>query len=98
MALIRVGEETFGLREYEAQVGIEWHGGTPLIIQTIDQMGFPFLDNSLSLPQYSPVTTTIRGGADDSDYLEQVRVLAEDCINQGGLTMLHAIRATQPNP
>lgn len=99
MSLIRAAEDHFGSREYEAQVGIEWTTGAPLIIQMTDQMGLPFLDNSLALSQYSPVTTTVLVSGDDADYLdEQIRALAEDCINQGGLTVLRAIRATEPNP
>lgn len=98
MSLIHSAEEHFGSREYEAQVGIEWTTGAPLILQTTDQMGFPFLDNSLPLSQYSPVATTVRSDGDDTDYLQQVRTLAKDCINQGGLTLLRAIRATEPNP
>ncbi|MBX9152250.1 AlbA family DNA-binding domain-containing protein [Rhodococcus qingshengii] len=97
MSLIRVAGEHFGTNEYEAQVGIEWTGGSPLIIQTVDQMGRPFLDNSLAIARYSPITTTVRSGADDADYLQQIRTLAEDCINQGGITGLRAIRANEPN-
>ncbi|WP_257013581.1 hypothetical protein [Rhodococcus sp. ACPA4] len=33
---------------------------------------------------------------DDADYLRQLRELAEDCINQGGITTLRVIRAAEP--
>lgn len=97
MALTRAASQYFGTSEYEMQVGIEWNGGTPLIIQTTDQMRRPFLDNSLPLTRYIPVTTTVRTADNDSDYLQQIRTLAEDCINQGGLTLLRAILAKEPN-
>ncbi|MBP2521032.1 ATP-binding protein [Rhodococcus erythropolis] len=96
MALIRIAGEHFGTSEYEARVGIEWTGGTPLIIQTADTTGYPLTENSLPLTRYTPVTTTVRAADDDNDYLRQIRTLAEDCINQGGITFLRAISAAEP--
>ena len=71
-------------------------GVTPLIIQTADEDNAPYTRASLPLPRYSPVTTTVLALADDADYLRQIRGLAEDCINLGGITTLRVIRATDP--
>jgi len=96
MALIRSAGKRFGTNEYETRVGIEWTGGTPLIIQTATEDNEPSTRGSLPLARYSPVTTTVLALADDADYLRQIRELAEDCINQGGITRLRAIRAAEP--
>ncbi|PBC36090.1 transcriptional regulator [Rhodococcus sp. ACPA4] len=97
MALIRAANLQLGTNEYDAQIGIEWTGGTPLIIQTVDQLNYPFLGHSLPLTRYTPVASTIRAGASDDDYHQQVRTLAEDCINQGGITDLRAILDYTPS-
>lgn len=95
MALIRAANLQLGTNEYELRVGIEWGGGTPLVVQTVDPMHYP-IANALSLARYTPVASTIRAGADDADYHQQVRSLAEDCINQGGITELRVIHDAKP--
>lgn len=96
MALIRAANLQLGTNEYDVQVGIEWGGGTPLVVQTVDPMNNP-IANALSLAQYTPVTSTIRAETDDADYHQQVRTLAEDCINQGGITELRVIQDAKPS-
>lgn len=96
MALIRSAGKRFGTNEYETRVGIEWAGGTTLIIQTATEDNEPSTRDSLPLSRYSPVTTTVLALTDDADYLRQIRELAEDCINQGSITRLRAIRAAEP--
>ncbi|MCZ9635002.1 ATP-binding protein [Rhodococcus sp. BH5] len=95
MALIRAANLGLGTNEYDVQVGIEWSGSTPLVVQTVDSTS-KSIPNALSLPQYTPVTATIRAGADNADYHQQVRTLAEDCINQGGITELRLIYDAKP--
>ncbi|WP_054248622.1 helix-turn-helix domain-containing protein [Rhodococcus opacus] len=91
MGMIRAVSEHRGTNEYEVRIGIEWTGGTPLVIQSADRFGHPFADNSIPLARYSPVLTTVRADADSLDFFQQVHDLAEDCINQGGLTVVRMI-------
>ncbi|MFC9362892.1 helix-turn-helix domain-containing protein [Rhodococcus sp. NPDC057014] len=91
MGMIRAVSEHRGTNEYEVRIGIEWTGGTPLVIQSADRFGHPFADNSIPLARYNPVLTTVRADADSLNFFQQVHDLAEDCINQGGLTVVRMI-------
>ncbi|MFF1531502.1 helix-turn-helix domain-containing protein, partial [Cellulomonas sp. NPDC058312] len=97
MGMIRAVSERRGTNEYEASIGIEWTGGTPLVIQSADKFGHPFVDNSIPLARYSPVLTTVRADADSLGFFQQVHDLAEDCINQGGLTVVRMIHPPSPS-
>ena len=90
MALIRSTGDPLSASEYEACVGIEWSGGTPLIIEAVDPQGLAS-DVSLPIARYTPVTATVQADVDDASYFQQVHDLAEDCVNQGGITHLQAI-------
>ncbi|MGY2011980.1 hypothetical protein ACW9HC_33845 [Nocardia gipuzkoensis] len=92
LGLVRETAKRLTTTEYEIRIGIEWDGGTPLTIQTVDNHGFPCADKSHRLARYSPVEATIDAGADDAAYEQQVRELALDCVNQGGVSYLKAIQ------
>ncbi|MGY2011949.1 AlbA family DNA-binding domain-containing protein [Nocardia gipuzkoensis] len=96
LGLVREISRHLTTTEYEIRIGIEWDGETPLIIQTVDNHGFPFAENSHRLARYSPVEATIDVGADHAAFEQQVRELALDCVNQGGVTYLKAITITAP--
>jgi hypothetical protein len=53
---------------------------------TVDGYGWEFDGTSVPLARYTPVTTTVQADAEAVDYYWQVHDLAEDCINQGGIT------------
>ncbi|WP_280331415.1 ATP-binding protein [Nocardia wallacei] len=91
LGLVRAVSGELGAGEYETRVGIEW-SGEPLVIQTVDGHGFPYDGESLPLARYSHVTTTIDTTVDDDGFFEQVRDLALDCVNQGGIVHLQKIR------
>lgn len=86
MGLIRAVSEHVATAEYEVRVGIEWRGGEALIIQTVDTMGFAFDGTSLPIARYTPVAVSVFAGADPERFLQQVRDLARDCVNQGGIS------------
>lgn len=92
MGLVRAASKRLGLAEYDVRVGIRWIGSTPLSIQTVDSMGFVFNDNSTPLAHYTPVERTVVADAAPEDFYWQVHDLAEDCINQGGVTEVRMIR------
>lgn len=97
MGLIRAVSERLGASEYEVRIGIEWAGQAPLIIQTVDQSGFPFDGTSLPVARYSPVAATVLANADNVSFFHQVHDLAEDCVNQGGITSVRMISPPPPN-
>ncbi|MEU0946832.1 ATP-binding protein [Streptomyces canus] len=92
MALLRATAEATGNDEYDLRVGIEWAGSEPLTILTKDQMGFTYADTSTPLHKFTPVATTVNAGEPDLDYFWHVHDLAQDCVNQGGVSYVHLIR------
>jgi len=92
MAIVRAMGQRRGLGEFEARIGIESPQGLPpMIIGTVDNYGNRYDDSSIPFTRYSPVLSSIRSDTEDSDFHRQVRELAEDCVNQGGITNLNAI-------
>jgi hypothetical protein len=71
------------------------HGGEPLV--------FYYRDSTIRLDseagvtpihKFAPVEATVEvQDLDDNGYLQQVRILAEDVINQGGVTDLQLVKA-----
>jgi hypothetical protein len=92
MALLRSSSDHHRLGDYEVRIGIKWEGLEPLVIQTVDQGGFPYSDGSVPVVRYIPVTVSVRTDVDDFAFLEQVRDLATDVINQGGIQNVRTIR------
>lgn len=91
-ALIHAGHKVLGHKEYDMRIGIEWHGPDPLRILELGWDGHVYEGRSIPLRRYSPVTTTMTPAVSQADFQRQVRMLAEDCINQGGLTELIVVK------
>ncbi|MGX5186175.1 hypothetical protein ACWKT5_26150 [Streptomyces avermitilis] len=91
MALVRATAEATGNDEYDLRVGIQWTGGEPLTILTKDPMGFTFDGVSTPLHQFTPVESTVNAAEADLDYFGHVHDLAQDCVNQGGISYVHLI-------
>ncbi|AYJ06364.1 AlbA family DNA-binding domain-containing protein [Mycobacterium avium] len=92
MALIRTTAEATGNDEYDVRVGIVWTGGNPLTILTKDNQGFTYDGVSTPLHHYTPVEMTVNANAPDVDYFWHVHDLAQDCVNQGGISNVLMIR------
>jgi hypothetical protein len=92
MALIRSTAEATGNGEYNVRVGIVWKGGDPLVILTKDNMGFPYDGVSTAIHRYTPVETTLNAVEPAIDYHWHVHDLAQDCVNQGGISNVMMIR------
>ncbi|WP_418909033.1 helix-turn-helix domain-containing protein [Glutamicibacter endophyticus] len=90
-ALIRAVAETQNLDEYEVRVGIEWTGKQPLQILTVDNTGRTYDGVSNPLRKFTPVRTSLNAAGTDNDFHQEVYRLAEDSVNQGGITYLHTI-------
>jgi len=93
MALVRAVSDHHGLGEYEVQVAIDYDGPKSLLIVTIDGNGFRYDGTSVPLTVYSPVSTTVQAGASSGEFYRQMYALAEDCVNQGGISNLLLIPA-----
>jgi len=91
LALVRVLAQRGSGSEYDVMVGIEWAGTGPLEILTRDGSGQTYDGVSTPVHRYVPVEVTIDAGADEDAFRSQMRDLALDCINQGGVSYLQAI-------
>jgi hypothetical protein len=92
MGLVRATAEATDNDEYDLRVGIDWTGDQALTILTKDNMGFTYDGVSTPLHRYAPVETTINAMESGSDFLGHVHDLAQDCLNQGGISNLLIIR------
>ncbi|WP_285365307.1 ATP-binding protein [Microbacterium sp. LMC-P-041] len=95
LALVRTWSELRGVRDQDVRVGIEWPHVKPLLIQTVDQSGYPYDGTSVPLKRYVPVSATIDAGAADEEYLSRVYEVAEDCVNQGGIKNVRMIKRAE---
>ena len=91
MALIRSNAMTTINDEYDLRVGISWGGRGPLYFETMDSIGQPTIAGSIPMHRYSPVDTTVNARVSDTDYGRSVYLLAQDCVNQGGVSELRKI-------
>ncbi|WP_082072506.1 AlbA family DNA-binding domain-containing protein [Microbacterium azadirachtae] len=94
-ALIRAVAEGNALDQFEVQVGIEWAGDEPLQILTVDGTGHVYDGVSTPLRRFTPVRANINAAGSDEDFHLGVFQLAEDAVNQGGITYLHVM--TKPS-
>ncbi|UTI63335.1 ATP-binding protein [Paraconexibacter antarcticus] len=92
MALLRTTAEVTDQDEYDLRVGVEWTGEQPLMILTQDHSGFAYDGVSTPLHYYAPVETTVRALEPTLDFFWSVHDLAEDCLNQGGISNVAMIR------
>lgn len=92
MAMIRVMAAATGNDEYDVRVGIGWSGDQPLVILTKGNSGFTYDGVSTPLHHYTPVETTVNAVEPDLDYYWHVHDLAQDCVNQGGVSNVRMIQ------
>ncbi|MFF5576002.1 AlbA family DNA-binding domain-containing protein [Streptomyces luteogriseus] len=92
MALMRATAEVTDNQEYDVRVGIEWAGQEPLTILSRDQLGYTYDGASTPLYRYTPIETTVNAVEPASDYHWHVYDLAQDCVNQGGISDVLIIR------
>lgn len=92
MALVRATADSTGDDEYDLRVGITWTGSEPMMILTKDNQGFTFDGVSTPLHVYTPVETTVNATEPALDYFWHVHDLAQDCVNQGGVSYVQMIR------
>ncbi|MFE9970065.1 helix-turn-helix domain-containing protein [Streptomyces hirsutus] len=92
MALLRTTAEATDNEEYDVRVGIEWAGQEPLTILTTDNFGRTYDGVSTPVYRYTPVETTVNAVEPPLDYHWHVHDLAQDCVNQGGISNVQVIQ------
>jgi len=95
MGMIRVVGRAIGAVDYEVRVGIEWTGGRPLTFYyQAQRINLDTEAGMTPIHRFTPVEATVEvRDLDDEGYLQQVRLIAEDEINQGGVTDLQLIKS-----
>lgn len=91
MAIIRATNRKLGSSEFEVRIGMEWRDPSPLLFG-VNDWSFLSFEEAYPLKRFAPVLSTVEADADDESFLQQARELAEDCLNQGGVTLLRLLR------
>jgi len=86
MALTRATAEATDNDEYDLRVAVDWSGRQPLMILTKDNFGFTYEELSTPIHSYTPVEATVNASEPDLDFYWHVHDLAQDCVNQGGVS------------
>lgn len=92
MALIRTTAEATGNDEYNVRVGIKWLGEEPLAILPTSDWGTTYAGESTPLHRFTPVETTVNATEPELDFHWHVHDLAQDCVNQGGISDVTLIK------
>jgi hypothetical protein len=92
MALLRATAEATANDEYDVRVGIDWAGEQSIRILTRDNHGFTYDGLSTPLRRYTPVDTTVNAAESALEFHWRVHNLAQDCVNQGGISDARMIR------
>lgn len=92
-ALVRASAAALHHGAYDVCIGVEWTGEQALTVLTLDNFGEEFNGVSTPLHTYTRVRYTLDAAATDEKFHRQVFELAQDCVNQGGITNLHIIKA-----
>jgi hypothetical protein len=95
MALIRATGRATHNDEYDVRVGIEWTAAQPLTILTTNNLGRTYDGVSTPLHRYTPIETSVNAEEPDLDFHWHVHDIAQDCVNQGGISNVLII---QPPP
>lgn len=98
MGLLRSTAHATSNDEYTVRVGIEWTGEQELTIVTEDNWGHTYDGVSTPLHNYTPVETSVNARESEVDFHWHVHDLAEDCVNQGGISNLLSIRTPESDP
>lgn len=92
LSLVRAVGEKRGHGEYEVRVGIEITADTHLKVYPYDPFYQGVLDSpSAQMASYTPVLSSVNAAASDEDFHRQLFQVAEDCVNQGGVSHLVVI-------
>jgi hypothetical protein len=92
--LAHANNASLGVRECDVLVGLEWAGDEPIVLRR-PHVGWGYRDaESGPVHAYRRISTRWAVGADTALMRQQVRDLALDAVNQGGIWYLSAL--TEP--
>ncbi|MEV3938730.1 ATP-binding protein [Glycomyces sp. NPDC049804] len=94
MNLLKAVGDHMGGFEFDVRLGIDWDQGEALLIEALDFAGYRNEGVSQPLNRYAPVDATVTLQTDAEGFLQQTREFATDCINQGGVPELVAMKTT----
>lgn len=97
MALVRAAGDRLGCDEYEVRIGIELAMDEPLtFIPSGHYIDLRNQAEAVAVPVYIPVQASVNTVVPGDDYLQQVFTIAQDCVNQGGIS--HLVTLQEPEP
>lgn len=94
MALLWATSQTSGPGRYDVQIEVRWEGPDPVIMRIPDRtLGGYYLDEEHSVPirRFVPVRTVVDTSVSEEAFVDHLRELALDVVNQGGAQHLHSI-------
>jgi hypothetical protein len=91
LALVKAASDQSTSTEYGLRLGLEWEGAAPLIMEAPDPFGYP-PDGQWPFPHFIPIITTVQTDVSNAAYLDQLRDIALDVVNQGSVQDLRTIR------
>lgn len=94
MALLWATSQTSGPGRYDVQIEVRWEGPDPVIMRIPDRtLGGYYLDEEYSVPirRFVPVRTVVDTSVSEEAFVDHLRELALDVVNQGGAQHLHSI-------
>jgi hypothetical protein len=95
MALVRVAGGQTSNDEYDVRIACEWHGEETMVFHQTDGHGDTWVQDGMPLHHFAPVEASVRTSEPMGEFHNCVFDLARDCLNQGGLSLLHLIHAPQ---
>ncbi|SEN81499.1 AlbA family DNA-binding domain-containing protein [Cryobacterium luteum] len=95
--LVRAVAEAQHLDEYEVRVGVAWNGEQPLQVLDVDGRLNLHIGTSTTLRRFESVRSTINAAGSNESFHRDAFRLAEDCVNQGGITLLHMMKEPPAN-
>ncbi len=95
--MMRVASKTVGVAAYDIHVSLRWQGDEPILLRLPDRHLGYYLDEDHSIPIHGfvPVEAVVDTRVSEDIYLEQLREIALDVVNQGGAQHLHSINAAE---
>jgi hypothetical protein len=94
MALLWATSQASGPGHYDVQIEVRWDGPDPVIMRIPDtHLGGYYLDEEHSVPirRFVPVRTVVDTSASEEAFVDHLREVALDVVNQGGVQYLHSI-------
>lgn len=95
MATVRSTAEVNENGEYELRAGVMWNDAEPLTMLTTDHFNRLRREETLPLHYFSPVELTFDARAEHRAFYHTVYNLAEDLINQGGISNLQLMHTPE---